>query len=263
MQALIDRWIEQFRRENPNVVVHPAMYGSGTAAGALVEGAADIAPLARQIDAKELALFAPHQAPIAIPVGFGSFDKDGFSPAVAVYVHGDNPIRGVTTKELAALLSAGGDARRWRSLHLANGLVPDCSIRVYGVRWSDGKSTFLRRRLLNGRRIGRHVERSSDPPGKDICALGLGSAADAPAGTRIIPVTQGGDEPLVEPSPETIASGRYPLVRSIYLYVPAAGSGSNREAAADFVKLALSERGQRMIAGTPFSPLPTHGAAKH
>lgn len=55
----VARWVRAFRYEHPKVRVIVRLYGSGTAADAMAQGSADVAPLSRGLRPGEWALFGP------------------------------------------------------------------------------------------------------------------------------------------------------------------------------------------------------------
>ncbi|MEO5494972.1 MAG: substrate-binding domain-containing protein [Sphingomonas sp.] len=88
MSGVVDRWVEIFRREHPEVRVNMILYGSGTAAGAMAEGRADVAPLVREMASNERSLVAAAQFdPRGIVVGYGPADRTGADEPLLIYVN--------------------------------------------------------------------------------------------------------------------------------------------------------------------------------
>lgn len=259
MRGLIDAWVEIFRQRHPQVVVHKALYGSGTAAGALEEELADIAPLAREMSSAELAMFIDKRfKPEPVQVGYGSFSTPGFATAVAVYVHRDNPVKQIRLDQLARLLSANGPYPDWKDIAPKGSNAPQCSVRLYGIGWPSGTHEFLKLRLLGDRRMRKDMKLlpNAQSVGPDKCALGFGSPGNAPAGTRVIAVAESAGQTFVKPSERTVANGAYPLARPIYLYVNQRDGAPISPAAGEFLRIALSKEGQARIRQTPYFPLP-------
>jgi phosphate transport system substrate-binding protein len=260
MHEIVDNWVRLYRREHPSVIVRTALYGSGTAAGALVEEMADIAPLSREMRPEERADFDTKPfAPTAVRVGTGSFATKGYTSSLAVFVHRDNPIEGIAVQQLAAILK-GEISQGWRAIDRRTNLSA-CPIRLYGIEWSAGTRWFLESRILNGHGIRERVAGARDGSaeaarwGADLCALGFGSPGDAPPQTRILAVSALLDDEQVMPSEKTVASGEYPLTRSIYLYFNRPADRSLSPEAEAFLRMALSKDGQAQIAATPYFPL--------
>lgn len=69
MAAPVEQWSMMFRHQYPRVHVSTALYGDGLAAGAIADKRADVAPLSRPMDRRELAMIDEVSQPIAIRVG--------------------------------------------------------------------------------------------------------------------------------------------------------------------------------------------------
>ncbi|MDX1811180.1 MAG: substrate-binding domain-containing protein, partial [Gammaproteobacteria bacterium] len=86
---LMTLWAEQYKRVYPNVNIQIQAAGSSTAPPALTEGTSNLGPMSRKMKSKEIEAFEKRYGykPTAIPVAID---------ALAVYVHKDNPIKGLT-----------------------------------------------------------------------------------------------------------------------------------------------------------------------
>ena len=96
---LMTLWAEDFKRLYPNVNIQIQAAGSSTAPPALTEGTSNFGPMSRQMKDKEIAAFEKKYGykPTAIP---GAID------ALAVFVHKDNPINGLSLPEVDAIFSS-------------------------------------------------------------------------------------------------------------------------------------------------------------
>ena len=111
-------WAEEFKRVYPNVNVQIQAAGSSTAPPALTEGTAQLGPMSRKMKEGEIEAFEKRfgYKPTAIPVAID---------ALAVFVHKDNPIKGLTMLQLDTVFSStmkcGGtiNVSTWRDLGLA------------------------------------------------------------------------------------------------------------------------------------------------
>lgn len=266
MHVLVQHWAREFKQLHPGAELKITMFGSGTAAGALAEDEADVVPLAREFTPEEQVMFAGKTVdPIAIQVGNGAYNAHEFNNAVAVYVAADNPLTGLSARQIASILSAGVPLPVWRDISPDPAGLPDCRIRPYGIDWSNGTSSFLRTRLLQGRAL-RSLElaapgtRLAHSAGADPCAMGFGSPADAPPGTRLLAIRSFAG--FVLPTEPEVASGAYPLARGIYLYVKARNGQPISPLAAAFVHFVLEEQGQHAIERTEFHPLSSEAIAR-
>src|SRR5690606_4907199 len=92
--------------------------GSSTAPPALTEGTANLGPMSREMKDKEIEAFEKKfgYKPTAVPVAID---------ALAVFVHKDNPIKGMTMAQVDAVFSATrkcgapADVTKWGQLGLA------------------------------------------------------------------------------------------------------------------------------------------------
>lgn len=86
---LVDHWLAIFRREHPQVQVVTRLYGSGVAAGAIADGAADVVPMTRQLAPEELS-FLLHANARAETVRVGEWRTRGsfMRQPLILYVNG-------------------------------------------------------------------------------------------------------------------------------------------------------------------------------
>ncbi|MEL0083345.1 MAG: substrate-binding domain-containing protein, partial [Gammaproteobacteria bacterium] len=86
---LMTLWAEEFKRSYPNVNIQIQAAGSSTAPPALTEGTSNVGPMSRMMKDKEIEAFEKkyNYKPTPIRVAID---------ALAVYVHKDNPIEGLT-----------------------------------------------------------------------------------------------------------------------------------------------------------------------
>ena len=96
---LMSLWTEEFTHFYPNVNVQVQAAGSSTAPPALTEGTSNFGPMSRKMKDKELQSFEKRYGykPTAIAVAID---------ALAVYVHKDNPIKGLTIPQVDAIFSS-------------------------------------------------------------------------------------------------------------------------------------------------------------
>ena len=96
---LMTLWAEEFKRQYPNVNIQIQAAGSSTAPPALTEGTANLGPMSRKMKDKEIEAFETRYGykPTAIGVAID---------ALAVYVHKDNPIQGMTIQQVDSIFSS-------------------------------------------------------------------------------------------------------------------------------------------------------------
>lgn len=111
-----------YKKEYPNVNIQIQAAGSSTAPPALTEGTANLGPMSRKMKDVELQAFEQKYGykPTAIPVAVD---------ALAVFVHKDNPIKGLTMAQVDAIFSStrlcGGkaDIKTWGDVGVTGDLA--------------------------------------------------------------------------------------------------------------------------------------------
>lgn len=143
---LMTLWAEEFKRLYPNVNIQIQAAGSSTAPPALTEGTSNIGPMSRKMKNKELEAFERKYGykPTAIPVAID---------ALAVYVHKDNPIKGMTIPEVDAIFSATRkcgakrDVSSWGDVGITGSLGKQ-KIQIYGRNSVSGTYGYFKKKAL-------------------------------------------------------------------------------------------------------------------
>jgi phosphate transport system substrate-binding protein len=247
---LVNRWAAEFAVLNPEVQFD--IHGGGTAEGlpALLAGKSDLMPSGRALSADQIESFKAKfgYAPAEIVVA---------QDAVGVYVNKMNPIAGLTLAQLEATYSRdpkGGGAlpEFWRDLGVTGPLAAKQIDRVSLNRLSD-HNLFFRDQVLRGEDYRFDVRFELVPSslvqaaGADEGAICFASVMFATARTRFVPL-QGRDGRYLLPSYENTLSGDYPLVRPMRIVFNLRPDGTMNPVALEFLRFAVSRRGQRIIA---------------
>ena len=143
---LMTLWAEEFKRAYPNVNVQIQAAGSSTAPPALTEGTSSFGPMSRKMKDKELEAFEARfgYKPTAVPVAID---------ALAVYVHKDNPIPGMSIAEVDAVFSstrkcgADDDIANWGALGLP-GAWATRDIQLFGRNSVSGTYGYFKGKAL-------------------------------------------------------------------------------------------------------------------
>jgi phosphate transport system substrate-binding protein len=165
--GLLKVWEEGFRKHHPEVTFQDVLVTSDAAFPAMVTGVTDLAPDGGEPALTEWLSFYETYGYHAteITVASGTYDVDGRSPGIVVYVHPDNPITGLTLAQLDGIFGAertGGldgfkwdvgrardskdDIRSWGGLGLT-GEWADKPIHTYGHAPS-GTTRFFQLKVL-------------------------------------------------------------------------------------------------------------------
>ena len=256
---LMTLWAEAYKREYPNVNIQIQAAGSSTAPPALTEGTANLGPMSRKMKDVELQAFEQKYGykPTAVPVAVD---------ALAIFVHKDNPIKGLTMQQVDAIFSAnrlcGGKSniKTWGELGVTGDLA-DKPIQLFGRNSVSGTYGYFKEEALCKGDFKANV---NEQPGSasvvqsissTINAIGYSGIGYRTASVRAVPLVNKKGE--VEEANETNAlSGKYPLARFFYVYVNKAPNKPLSPLEAEFVKLVLSQQGQQVVVKDGYIPLP-------
>ncbi|MFG0496341.1 hypothetical protein FGL97_01640 [Pseudomonas putida] len=219
-----------------------AAHGSSTGFVALGRGEADLAAASRPINDSEVhrlqALGDLRAAGAEHVIGL-----DG----VAVFVHPDNPIPQLNTRQLAEIFS--GQIQRWEQLGVPGGAIHLHARDDRSGTFETFKALVLEPQHAEISAKARRFESSDELAvhvGTDRQAIGFSSLA-AVHGAKVLAVAEG-DAPAMLPERARVASEDYPLSRRLYFYLPA-NPKPQAKALADF---AQSPAGQAIIAQQGF-----------
>jgi len=222
LSNLVQTWAEEFKGIYPNVEIEIEGVGSEGGVKALIEGAADVAPMSRAMTQAEVGQFQARfgYPPVRVPVALD---------AISVYVNKYNPLDAIDLEQLEAIYAAtrkrGGEPiRTWGQLGLT-GAWASRDIAVKSPDRKQGLYAMFRDLVLEGGnyRYDLQAEPVStsivQAVGADADAIGFASRFYATLRTRALAVKGRGATQAVLPTPENCQNGSYPLARKLYLYV--------------------------------------------
>jgi phosphate transport system substrate-binding protein len=225
-----------FMEGHPGVVVR--VEGGGTARGveALIAGDVDLCAASRPLTASEVQRLHATRQVLGVQ-HLVAMD------AIVVMVHPSVGITALTSEQIADLFQ--GRVRSWADLGGA-----DLDVVPIRRSASSGTHRLMRDILLAGGGFrpdavvvatsAAMVATVAEVPG----AIGYGRL-DRNVGVHLIQVDG------VDPDPEGVISGAYPLGRYLYLYTAAPADGGSRL----FLEWVLGPRGQEIVGATGFIPL--------
>lgn len=257
---LMTFWAADFTQHYPGVNVQIQAAGSSSAPTALAAGAAQLGPMSRPMKSSEIALFEQHYGypPTAVPVALD---------ALVVLVNQDNPLPGLTLRQLDAIFSitrrcgAGSALQRWHELGLT-GVWQQRALLRYGRNSASGTYGFFKQRALCG---GDFLSQVNELPGSasvvqavaaSVNAIGYASIGFRASGVRVVPLADGETGDYVLPTAETIRSGRYPYTRYLYIYINKVPGRPLEPLTAAFLDRVLSPQGQALVSQDGYLPLP-------
>lgn len=256
---LMTLWTEQFSKVYPNVNIQVQAAGSSTAPPALTEGTSNLGPMSRKMKDKEIQSFEKKYGykPTAIPVAID---------ALAVYVHKDNPIKGLTIPEVDAIFSVTnkcgftGKVKNWGDVGLS-GSWKAKSLQIYGRNSVSGTYGYFKKKALCK---GDYKPSVNEQPGSasvvqsvssSINGIGYSGIGYKTSGVRAVPLAKKPGQPFVEATPENAANKKYPLSRYLYVYVNKAPNKPLPPLEREFVKMMLSKQGQEVVVKDGYIPL--------
>jgi phosphate transport system substrate-binding protein len=202
--------------------------------------------------------------PLAVPIAVD---------AVAVYVHKDNPLPGLTLDQIDAMFSstrkrgAKTALNRWGQLGLSDGW-DQAQIQLYGRDRRSGTRAFFQEHVLAG---GEFLPTLHEEPGaasvilnlsRDQLGIGYSGLGLQSSTVRVIPLAENEGMPYVTPSSVTITDETYPLRRVLYLYVNKNPKGAIPPAVKEFLAFVMSQEGQEAVIKAGFFPLPMNQISK-
>ncbi|OYT21405.1 MAG: phosphate-binding protein [Nitrospira sp. UW-LDO-01] len=259
LNNLMTLWAEGFRKQYPNVKIQIEGKGSSTAPPALIEGTAQIGPMSRAMKSTEIDSFERKYKykPTVLPVAID---------ALAVYVHKDNPIQGMTMSQVDATFSktrrwgASQNVERWGQLGVT-GELADSPISLYGRNSASGTYGFFKESALKN---GDYKDEVKEQPGsasvvqgvtEDPSGIGYSGIGYMTSGIRALPIAEKEGGAFAAPSQENAMNGSYPLWRHLLIYINKAPNKPLDPLVKEFIKFIYSKEGQAIVIKDGFFPL--------
>ena len=263
---LMTLWGEDFKRLYPNINIQIQAAGSSTAPPALTEGTSNIGPMSRKMKDKELESFETKfgYKPTAIPVAID---------ALAVFVHKDNPIEGMTMAQVDAVFSSthkcghSANIDTWGGLGMSGGWKAR-DIQMFGRNSVSGTYGYFKEEALCK---GDFKNGVNEQPGSasvvqsvstSINGIGYSGIGYKTSSVRAVPLAKDEKSNFVAASAENATKGSYPLSRFLYVYVNKAPNKPLAPLEREFIKLVLSKQGQEVVVKDGYIPLPASVVAK-
>lgn len=257
---LMTFWAEEYKRLYPNVNIQIQAAGSSTAPPALTEGTSNLGPMSRKMKDKELEAFEKKfgYKPTAIPVAID---------ALAVFVHKDNPVKGMTIAEVDAVFSATrkcgspADITRWDQLGVGGSLGGQ-AIQLYGRNSVSGTYGYFKKKALCK---GDYKNTVNEQPGSasvvqsvssSLNGIGYSGVGYKTSGVKTVPLAKKDGDAFVDATPDNALAGKYPLSRFLYVYVNKHPNKPLPPLEREFIRMVLSKTGQQVVVKDGYIPLP-------
>ncbi|WP_070962522.1 PstS family phosphate ABC transporter substrate-binding protein [Vibrio sonorensis] len=251
-------WLEEFSVLYPAINGQVQASGSSTAPPALTEGTAQFGPMSRQMRNREVEAFerAHGYRPTALRVAID---------AIGVFVHRDNPIKGLNFQQLDSIFSAtqrcGSDMpiATWSELGVSHQWAQR-SIQLFGRNSVSGTYGYFKKRALCG---GDFKNSVNEQPGSasvvqsvasSINTIGYSGVGYVVSGAKLLPIAEKGSD-FITPSQANILSGDYPLSRYLYVYVNKHPNKALSPIEAEFVRFIFSKQGQALVEKDGYVPI--------
>jgi len=260
LNNLMTLWAEEFAKFYPNVNIQIQGAGSSTAPPALTQNTANFGPMSREMRASEIQAFESRHGykPTAVPVAID---------LLALYVNKDNPLEGLTLRQVDAIFSATRrcghprDITRWGDVGL-EGAWQNRDFSLYSRNAVSGTYGYFKDEALCS---GDFKASINEQPGsssvvqgvtESLNGIGYSGIGYRTSGVRVLPLARDENSSFAEATAENAADGSYPLARYLYVYI---NKHPNRDLApleAEFVKMILSRQGQEVVVRDGYIPLP-------
>lgn len=257
LNNLMTLWAEGFKAKYPNVNIQVEGKGSATAPPALIEGTAQLAPMSRPMKGEEIDAFEKEfqYKPLEIAVAID---------ALAVFVHKDNPLNGLTLDKVDGMFSStftrgGTNITDWGQTGLD--AWKGRAVSLYGRNSASGTYGFFKEHALAK---GDFKSSVKEQPGSsaviqgissDLYGIGYSGIGYTTSGVKALALGETAEE-MAEATYENCLEGTYPLARFLFIYVNKKPGAPLDKLTAEFLKFVLSKEGQEIVIKDSYFPLP-------
>jgi phosphate transport system substrate-binding protein len=261
LNNLMTYWAESFNKLYPNVKIQVEGKGSATAPPALAEGTAQLGPMSRKMKPEEEDAFERKHGfkPLRISVALD---------CLAVYVHKDNPVHGFTLAQLDCIFSKTRksgyqDINTWGQVGLS-GDWASLPISIYGRNSASGTYAYFKEHALLK---GDYKDTVKEQPGSaavvngvamDRAGIGYSGIGYKTSEVRAVPLAKTEKDDLSEPTFANALQGKYPLGRTLYIYVAKKPGEPAPKIVEEFLKFVLSREGQAVVVKDGYGALPSN-----
>ncbi len=273
MIELEKRWEEGFHKFQPDIRFDDHLYSTATGIGGLYAGHADLAYMGRDSWFNENLGFTKTFGynPTRFVSATGAYDVEGKTFPMVVFVHKDNPLKGLTLQQLDAIfgtelkLGAPRTIHTWGELGLS-GEWADKPIHLYAYANDSGFGVFFSTATMgasthwncdihqfdnltdaNGKTITTGGQRIVTALAGDKYGLAYSGIRYLSDAVRSVPIATRAGTPFVAPTRENTINRTYPLIRDIPIYINRAPGKPIDPKVKEFLAYILSREGQEAI----------------
>lgn len=241
-------WAEAYAQLYPEVRLSVTGGGSGTGIASLINGTIDIANASRQIKSEEVELAEAN--------GVTPVEHVVARDAIAVVVHPDNPVDGLTIAQISAIYQ--GLITNWSEVR-----GEDRPIVLLSRETNSGTHVYFLEEVIRQGDSGSQVLFSRDtlllPSSEGISAevrqnpnaIGYDGLGYVTPDQKVLAIASepGGD--YVMPSVATVNDRTYPIARDLYMYT----AGEPTGAVANYIEWVMGPLAQTIVEELGFVPL--------
>ncbi len=293
-------WEEGFKKHHPEITFEDELKTALAGIPALTFGMADIAPM-RHITSDEMLLYQRYHSawPVEITVVTGSLDVPGWSYALGIFIHKDNPLSRLTVDQLDGIFGAQrSGAFQGTEWNTAVARGPEKNIRIWGqlgltgewakkpihvygynlryhipltferlvfqggAKWNEQLIEFTNYKNADGS-TELEAKQVIDAVSKDPLGIGYSSVDFLTPATKSLAIAPRGSEKYVELNLQTLRSREYPLADEVYFYLRKDPGKRVDPKVKEFLRYILSREGQDAVQKDgKYLPLPGRIAAE-
>lgn len=266
MNNMMTLWAEGFLAMYPNVQIEIEGKGSSTAPPALIAGTSQFGPMSREMKDKEIDDFEKKYGYKPTPLAT-SIDM------LAVYVHKDNPVEGLSLPQVDAIFSKnrkGGypeNIESWGQVGLG-GEFAKAPISLYGRNAASGTYGYFKKVSLFK---GDYKSSVKEQPGSssvvqgvasDKFGIGYSGIGYKTADVKAVPLAAREGGKMIGATADNAYTGEYPLARMLFMYVNHKPNSDLDPLRREFIKYVFSKQGQEDVLKDGYYPVTAPVARK-
>jgi phosphate transport system substrate-binding protein len=174
--------------------------------------------------------------------------------ALAVFVHKDNPIKGMTMAQVDGAFSTtykrgGKNIATWGELGLT-GPIAARPISLYGRNSASGTYGFFKEHALSKGDLKASVKEQPGSSsvvqgvGSDLAGMGYSGIGYKTSDVRAVPLAEKGEK-FIEANYENCLNGEYPMARFLYVYINKKPGAPADKLVTEFIRYIGSREGQQ------------------
>ncbi len=262
MGGLVDVWVGEYKSFQPTVSIEVVSEGSAMGAAALIEGTADLGPMAREMKGSEVEEFRAKY-------GFEPTQVKTALAGTAVYVAKENPITELTFDQLDAIFSEGrkrgalASVKTWAELGIKEPLGKQ-NLALYGSALTATTTAYFKQQVMLQGTFITGITETADVKSMltmvatNPAAIGFGAVVTNLEGVKMVAIRKSSAEPAYLPTLENLVQDQYPLGRFLNVYLVREPAQNLEPATTDFLRFVLSRQGQQVVVREGFIPLPAN-----